>query len=64
MVTMVADSAMEQARAADKARASGEELGPLHGLPVAIKDLHDTAGISRPKWRDLICRLLILQVDL
>ena len=45
MVTMVADSAMEQARAADKARSSGEELGPLHGLPVAIKDLQDTAGI-------------------
>lgn len=45
MVTMVAESAMEQAGAADKARSTGEELGPLHGLPIAIKDLQDTAGI-------------------
>ena len=45
MVTMVAESAMEQAGLADKARSSGEELGPLHGLPIAIKDLQDTAGI-------------------
>ncbi|MCZ6538434.1 MAG: amidase family protein, partial [Chloroflexi bacterium] len=41
MVTMVAESAMERARAADKARSTGKELGPLHGLPIAIKDLHD-----------------------
>ena len=45
MVTMVAESALEQARAADKARSDGDELGLLHGLPVAIKDLQDTAGI-------------------
>ncbi|TDI93518.1 MAG: amidase [Chloroflexi bacterium] len=45
MVTMVAESAMEQAGLADKARSTGEELGPLHGLPIAIKDLQDTAGI-------------------
>ena len=45
IVTMAADSAMEQARVADKARSAGEKLGPLHGLPIAIKDLHDTAGI-------------------
>ena len=45
MVTMVADAALEQARLADGARSAGEQLGPLHGLPIAIKDLHDTAGI-------------------
>ena len=45
MVTMVAESAMAQAGLADKARSTGEELGPLHGLPIAIKDLQDTAGI-------------------
>jgi amidase len=46
MVTMVAeDSLMAQAGKADEALARGEWLGPLHGLPVAVKDLHETAGI-------------------
>ena len=45
MVTMVSESALEQAREADKARSRGDELGPLHGLPVAVKDLQNTAGI-------------------
>ena len=33
------------ADAADRHAAAGEPLGPLHGLPIAIKDLEDTAGI-------------------
>ncbi|MGW2517879.1 amidase [Streptomyces sp. NPDC001617] len=45
IVTLVADRALEQAAEADERLASGEEVGPLHGLPVAHKDLHDTAGI-------------------
>lgn len=32
------------ARDADRRRATGEELGPLHGLPTAVKDLMDVAG--------------------
>jgi aspartyl-tRNA(Asn)/glutamyl-tRNA(Gln) amidotransferase subunit A len=44
-VTVTADLAREQARAADEALAGGELLGALHGLPVAIKDNIDTARI-------------------
>lgn len=36
---------MEQAMAADEAAAKGNWLGPLHGLPVGVKDLHATKGI-------------------
>ncbi len=36
---------MAQAAAADEALADGKWLGPLHGLPVAVKDLHETNGI-------------------
>ncbi len=45
LVTVMASQAMEQAAKADEALAKGNSWGPLHGLPVAIKDLHDTAGI-------------------
>ena len=45
IVTLVAERAMADAAKADEAQARGETLGPLHGLPVAHKDLVDTAGI-------------------
>ena len=45
IVTMVAETALDKAWKADEARSAGEQLGPLHGLPIAIKDLQDTAGI-------------------
>ena len=38
------DEAIELARAADAAVARGDELGALHGVPIAIKDLTPTAG--------------------
>ena len=49
IVTLCADRAREQAAAADEAQARGAELGPLHGLPVAHKDLVLTEGI-RTTW--------------
>ncbi|ASR36188.1 amidase [Prauserella marina] len=45
IVTVVADKAMDAAKAADEKTTRGEPTGPLHGLPVAHKDLHLTAGI-------------------
>ena len=45
IVTLVADQALENARNADESQARGTALGPLHGLPVAHKDLVETAGI-------------------
>jgi Amidase len=46
IVTLVPeDQLMAQAAAADDALARGKWLGPLHGLPVGVKDLHETNGI-------------------
>jgi len=45
IVTLVADRAMADAARADEMLANGRPLGVLHGLPVAHKDLVDTAGI-------------------
>ena len=36
------ERALEQAREADESRREGKPLGPLHGLPVAVKDIFDT----------------------
>ncbi len=43
--TLVGDSAREQAREAETMVMKGEKLGPLHGVPVSIKDLIFTKGI-------------------
>ncbi len=45
MVARDFDRALESARAADKVMLSGAPMGPLHGLPIGIKDLEDTAGL-------------------
>ena len=56
VVTLVVDRAMAAAARADEVQAQKRPLGPLHGLPVAHKDLVDTAGIrttrGSPFYRD------------
>jgi len=58
MVTMAAESALEQACEADMARMAGVEMGSLYGLPIAIKDLHNTKGIlttqGSPIYKDFV----------
>jgi amidase len=45
VVELTADAALAHARAADAALARGEIYGPLHGVPMTIKDNLDTAGV-------------------
>ncbi|MGH9666986.1 MAG: amidase, partial [Bryobacteraceae bacterium] len=56
IVTLVPERAAECASRADDALARGEACGPLHGLPIAHKDLQLTAGIrttfGSPIYRD------------
>ena len=44
-VTLLRDEALEQARTAEAEILSGGYRGPLHGIPIALKDLYDTAGV-------------------
>ena len=45
IVTLLAERGLEHAAAADERLARGENVGPLHGLPIAHKDLVNTKGI-------------------
>ncbi len=58
IVTLLADQAMEGAIATDEAIASGEGGGPLHGLPIAHKDLVPTKDIrttfGSPIYKDFV----------
>jgi amidase len=58
VVTLAAEQAQNAARLAENAVMKGEPLGPLHGLPVAIKDITLTAGIrttfASPLYKDYV----------
>ena len=70
IVTLVPEEKlMAQAAAADESLAKGKWLGLLHGLPVAVKDLHETKGIrttfGSPIHKDYVpdvdCRVVQLE---
>jgi len=58
IVTLAAEAARDSARRAESAVLKNEPLGPLHGLPIAIKDITPTAGIrttfASPLFKDYV----------
>src|SRR5580693_7501837 len=44
-VTVLHNDALQAASVADKEIAAGKRRGPLHGIPIAIKDIFDTKGV-------------------
>jgi amidase len=54
IVTLVPERALAWAAEADERQARGEALGPLHGLPIAHKDLVMTAGIRTTMGSSLL----------
>ena len=58
IVALDAERALEKAKEADKKTTSKSKLGPLHGLPMTIKDAFEVEGIvstgGNPAWQDNI----------
>ncbi|MEX0806245.1 MAG: amidase [Candidatus Binatia bacterium] len=44
-LTLTAELALQKAHETEQELRSGKDLGPLHGLPIALKDLYTTKGI-------------------
>ena len=44
-ITVLAEAALDAARTADRELGSGRDRGPLHGVPISIKDILDMAGV-------------------
>ncbi|MEO0378164.1 MAG: amidase family protein, partial [Cyanobacteria bacterium P01_A01_bin.17] len=44
--TLDEDNARNRAKQADAALAKGENWGPLHGVPITLKDIFETAGLK------------------
>ena len=57
-ITVTAEQALQQARQADADLAAGKDLGPLHGIPIAVKDLFHTRGVrttaGSPIYRNFV----------
>jgi amidase len=60
VVTLDREAARDRAEKADKAQARGDVLGPLHGVPFTLKDMHETSGMKTtvgfPPFADYVAR--------
>src|SRR6202165_444479 len=67
VVWLDARRAAERAKAADRALAKGQVWGPLHGVPMTIKESYDVAGLPTtwglPAFKDNIATSNALAVD-
>ena len=61
-ITTAAEEAMAQAHRAEEAVIAGEPLGPLHGVPIGIKDLDATKGL-RTTYGSLLTRDFVPDYD-
>ena len=52
-ITVTAESALERARVAEREIYRGAYLGPLHGIPIGLKDILDTAGVRTTAGSEL-----------
>jgi len=55
-VRVLPDEALAAAHAAEAEIAAGRHRGPLHGIPIGLKDIYDTAGVATeggPHRRDV-----------
>ncbi len=55
-ITIMHDSALAQAREAEDEIPAGNWRGPLHGIPIGLKDLIDTAGVKTTCAQCSVCR--------
>ncbi|MES0195591.1 amidase [Mesorhizobium sp. M0011] len=60
VISLDEDGARERAKKADAAQARGAALGPLHGVPFTLKDMHETSGMKTtvgfPPFADYVAR--------
>jgi amidase len=58
VVELRREAALREAAAADQATARGDEVGPLHGVPITVKDAFDVAGLhttwGNPAFKDFV----------
>src|SRR5215210_1585344 len=62
VVELRREAALREVVAADEATARGEEVGPLHGVPMTIKDIFNVAGLHTT-WGNLAFKEFIADAD-